>query len=414
MRRKTCDVIVIGAGPAGSRVAARVAGRGFSVILLEKREKVGFPVRCAEAVGPASQVNNLIDIDRRFISSVVNGITIVSPYGRRFEIELPEIGYILDRARFDEHLASEAVRAGAVLRTSCQATGLIRNKTGISGVNMIDLKTGNESAIRSIVVVGADGVESLSPRWAGLKKNITPSEILVCAQETIEGVDVRKRFIEFHLGSKHSPGGYGWIFPKDSMTANIGVGISPLLSAGRSAVEYLDNFLEYRCPEGIRKRLVVGGCEVAKGLPELAVDGYIAVGEAANQNNPLTGGGILQALNAAESASVSVARAVEKKTGSREILKEYSRNWKKTDGRINDLFYQTAQIFYTLDDDSLEKILEGLSREPGLIDRTGVDPLRILRVFTKFCPSIAFKTLLLLARDKISAKITWPRPERSH
>ena len=400
MRPETFDVIVIGAGPAGSRAAARVAGRGYSVLLIEKREKIGTPVRCAEAVGPVSQVEKLLEIDKAFVSSVVNGINIVSPNGRSFKAEMPGVGIILNRTKFDEHLAAAAVKAGAVLRTSHQAIGLIRKGKRISGVKIIDLASGIQYSAESSVVIGADGIESLSPRWAGLKLNLTTSDILVCAQETIEGIDVENRFVEFHLGSDRAPGGYAWVFPKTSSSANIGVGISPLKAGNKTALEYLNDFLKYRSPGEKRQRFVIGACEVAKGLPSLAVEGFVVIGEAANQNNPLTGGGILSALVAADMAADSVAEAIEAGSGSYEILNRYSENWKRTEGRKNDLFHKVAQVFCGLDDGKLDKALKILSRKPGLINSLGADPVKILKSLLLSSPSLAFGIILSLLKEK--------------
>ncbi|MBN2183833.1 MAG: NAD(P)/FAD-dependent oxidoreductase [Candidatus Krumholzibacteriota bacterium] len=403
MRPETFDVIVIGAGPAGSRAAERVASRGHSVLLIEKRGKIGTPVRCAEAIGPVSQLEELMEIDKAFVSSVVNGITVVSPKGRSFDARMPRVGMILDRTKFDEHLAASAVKAGAVLRTSHQAVGLIRKGEKISGVKIIDLSSGARYSAVSFVVIGADGVESLSPRWAGLKQNLTTSDMLVCAQETIEGIDVEKKFIEFHLGYDRAPGGYAWVFPKTSSSANLGVGISPLKAGNKTALEYLNDFLEYRSPGGKRQRQVIGACEVAKELPSLAVDGYVVVGEAANQNNPLSGGGILSALIAADTAAESVAEAVEAGTGSYEILNRYSENWKRSEGTRNDLFYKAAQVFYSLNDRKMEKALKKLSREPGLLSSLGADPARIVRSLLLSSPSLAFGIILSILKEKNNA-----------
>ncbi len=400
MRPETFDVIVIGAGPAGSRAAARIAASGHTVLIIEKREEVGTPVRCAEAVGPLSELEELVEIKDKFVSCVVDGITVVSPGGRSFDASMPRVGIILDRAGFDKHLADEAVISGAVLRTSHQAVGLIRKEGKISGVEILDLASGDTYSAESLVVVGADGVESVSPRWAGLKGSLSVSEVLVCAQETVEGVDVEKKYIEFHIGSSLAPGGYAWVFPKSAGSANIGLGISPLKAANRTAVEYLDDFLAFRSPGGKRTRQVIGACEVAKGLSSLAEEGYVAIGEAANQNNPFSGGGILPALLAADMAADCVIEAVGSGTGSYEILNRYSESWKRTEGRRHEQFYRASKVFYNLNDRKMEKALKKLSRQPGLLSTLGADPGRIARSLVMSSPSLAFGIIFSMLKKQ--------------
>ena len=139
---------------------------------------------------------------------------------------------------------------------------------------------------------------------------------------------------------------------------------------------------------------------MAKGLPSLAVEGFVVIGEAANQNNPLTGGGILTALVAADMAADSVAEAIEAGSGSYEILNRYSENWKKSEGKRNGLFYKAAQIFYGLDDRKLDKTLKKLSRKPGLLSNSGADPVKILKSLLLSSPSLAFGIILSLLKEK--------------
>jgi digeranylgeranylglycerophospholipid reductase len=385
------DVAVIGAGPAGSRTAARVAAAGFTVLLLEKRERIGYPVRCAEAVGPREEVERFLTLTGDIVSSPVNGVIVVSPDGTRLEREMRGIGFIVDRTRFDARLAEAAVSAGASLRTKHQATGLLRENGRAAGLRVRDLDAGTDYDVRARVVVGADGVESLSPRWAGLKGAYRPDEILSCAQELIEGIALHGEFIEFHLGRSFAPGGYAWVFPKGAARANVGVGINPLLAEGVTAREYLERFIALRCPNGRRTRLVVGGCVVARGLRSLAADGYVAVGEAANQNNPFSGGGIINALEAAEAASDAIVAALRGGGGSARALGAYTREWRRTVGKTNDAFYHAARIFYNLSDAEMSRLIRDLIRVPGIFDRTGVKPAVMMRSLLALRPGLTLR-----------------------
>lgn len=400
MRTERYDVVVIGAGPAGSRTAAVSAGAGLSTLLLEKRERIGFPVRCGEAVGPRAEVERFLPLDIDLVCSPIDGFALVSPAGARFEGHMPGIGLVIDRERFDRRLAQAAEGAGAVVRTEHQATGLVFSgpRAGgalvdgsrVGGALVRDLRSGETYRAEAAVTVGADGVECHSPRWAGLKPAYRPHEVMACAQELVEGIDLPGPYIEFHLGRRFAPGGYAWVFPKGPARANVGVGVNPCLAGGASAAEYLERFLEHRCPGAARTRFIAGGTVVARGLRRLATGGYLAVGEAANQNNPFSGGGIINALEGADLAAEALIEALLGEGPSKRALGRYTRSWKRSTGRANEQFWHAAQAFYHLSDDDMEKALGRIRSMRGLFDAGGVDAGKLLRGLLGTRPRLIF------------------------
>ncbi|UCF06431.1 MAG: NAD(P)/FAD-dependent oxidoreductase [bacterium] len=397
METERFDAAVIGAGPAGSWTARRIADRGYRVLLLEKRDRIGYPVRCAEAVGPRIDVERFIPLGRDLISSPVDGFLIVAPGGQRFEKRMPGIGFTIDRELFDRRLAEAAQQSGAVLRTGHQAMGLTNRDGAITGLRVKELGTGLEYASKASVVVGADGVEALSPRWAGLAGSFKPDEIFSCAQELITGIEITKPHIEFHLGSRFAPGGYAWVFPKGMDTANVGVGFNPLEARGKRAVDFLDTFIAHRCPGGTRTRLVIGGCDVARGLPALATNGYVTVGEAARQNNPFSGGGIINALEGAEMAAETIVAALRNGDTSARSLAPYTRAWRRSVGRANGAFYLAARIFFELSDAEMDRIMRRVVKVPGVFDEKGIKPVRMVMSLVAAEPSLLVKVLKSVA-----------------
>lgn len=406
MDEKHYDVAVIGGGPAGSRTAARVARSGYTVLLLEKRERIGYPIRCAEAVGPRADVERYLRFDQSLISSPVNGFLVRTPSGETLSADMEGIGFIVDRERFDRRLAETAVDAGADVQCSHQALGLCKKNGAVTGVDVKDLATGREYNVRTSVVVGADGVEGLSLRWAGLDRSISPGEILSCAQELIGGIDLPAGpLIEFHLGRRFAPGGYAWVFPKGEDEANVGVGINPLLSGGATARNYLDAFIADRCPGGERRRLIVGGCSVARGLAALVTDGYVAVGEAAHQNNPFSGGGIINALEGADMAAAAVNSALAAGNTSAQALAPYTRSWNRSVGRTNEAFYLAARVFFNLSDSEMDRVIRRATRVPGVFDERGIKPVRMTLGILAAYPLLLFKVLRLAVGRKGRAGI---------
>ena len=398
MREERFDVVVIGAGPAGSRTAALTAAAGRSTLLLEKRERVGYPVRCAEAIGPRHDIERFLTLEDDLISSPIDGFALVSPAGRRFAARMPELGFVVDREAFDRRLAEAAVSAGAILRTAHQATALIVEDGRIRGALVTDLASGMQYRAAAAVTVGADGVECHSPRWAGLKGSYRPGEVMSCAQHLVDGIDVSERLIEFHLGARFAPGGYAWVFPKGPSSANAGLGVNPARAGGIRAVDYLDRFLSHRCPEAARGRLVVGGTVIARGLPRLAVDGYLAVGEAANQNNPFSGGGIVNALEGADLAAGAIIEALAREGPTARALSRYTERWKRATGKANERFWRAAQIFYGLGDGDMERVLSRMSQARGLIGEGGIDPLRLIFVLARSEPRLVFRLAAALLK----------------
>jgi flavin-dependent dehydrogenase len=160
------------------------------------------------------------------------------------------------------------------------------------------------------------------------------------------------------------------------------------MARGKTAVEYLNEFLAHRCPTGKRTRLVIGGCVVARGLRTLTADGFVAVGEAANQNNPFSGGGIINALEGADMAAAAVVHSLRKGSVSSEDLSAYTKEWRRTVGRTNEAFYHAARIFYNLPDDEMSRVISELTRIPGLFDGKGIKPLKMIRALIAVRPRL--------------------------
>ena len=123
------DVLVIGAGPAGSTAARFAALGGADVILMDKKSEIGAPKRCAEGISIKGLEKVGIEPNPRWITKEIDGVRLSSPNGTDVwltteEVQLPESGYIVERKIFDKYLAMDAARAGAKIRIKTLATGL--------------------------------------------------------------------------------------------------------------------------------------------------------------------------------------------------------------------------------------------------------------------------------------------------
>lgn len=208
MKVETWDVLVVGAGPAGSSAALGAAEGGASVLMVERRPQIGIPVRCAEHI-PRLLLKDLPS-DRSFVVQEVQGMRTLLPGGTIKETRAP--GLIIDRDRLDQILAGEARKAGALLRLSSRALG--RDHEGAV------LKSSDKGfyKVSAKVIIGADGPHSTVGQWAGLVNRdlMAGLQVRLCLREPQD-------FAEVHF-DKSFFGGYGWLFPKGT-EANVGIGM---------------------------------------------------------------------------------------------------------------------------------------------------------------------------------------------
>ncbi|MCD6461162.1 MAG: NAD(P)/FAD-dependent oxidoreductase, partial [Thermoplasmata archaeon] len=138
MNVRECDVLVVGAGPAGSVSAKFAAQNGADVLMIEKRPEIGSPVRCGEGVSKRWQEKVGIRIDRRWVAREISAASIYSPDGTRLVIDAEkagnEVGMVLERDLFDKALAEDAAKAGADIMLRTAAVDVIREGERIVGV----------------------------------------------------------------------------------------------------------------------------------------------------------------------------------------------------------------------------------------------------------------------------------------
>lgn len=206
------DVVVVGAGPAGSLTARYAAAGGARTLLIEKRQEIGSPVRCGEGIARHFLDECAIAYDRRWVAQEVSGAKVVSPNGSSFKIDEKyagnEVGVVLERDGFDKALAKDAAKAGAEIWVKATAVGLLRENGTVRGVRVKRLD--DELDVRAGCVVAADGFESQVGRWAGLKTLLKAGDITGTLQYRLTNIDPDPdfpRYCEFYLGNQVAPAG---------------------------------------------------------------------------------------------------------------------------------------------------------------------------------------------------------------
>jgi digeranylgeranylglycerophospholipid reductase len=294
---ETFDVIIIGAGPAGSCCAAAAAAEGASVLMLEEHAQIGVPLQCAEGLS-RSTIKDWLEIRPEWIATHLNGSLARGPDGDEFRVEYPNVGWVLNRKVFDPALAEIARKQGAVLKVSCRATGIEGNK-----VRVLENTSPGEYRFRHLIA--ADGVASRCGAWLGIDTRLKLTEIEVCAQYVLENLQLDPAYACLIFGNQHAPGGYGWIFPKSAHHANVGLGIAPL-STQKKAIAFLDEWVKREFPQARIRDRVFGGVP-AKILKKFSGPNFFLIGDAGRFTDPLSGGGI---ANAVKSGMIAGRNAV--------------------------------------------------------------------------------------------------------
>jgi len=358
------DILIVGGGPAGALAAKTAAEAGNSVCLIEKRPAIGTPVRCAEGIGK-ELLREFIKPDPRWISAEIERARLIAPNGTTISLEQDragnEVGYVLDRKVFDRELVWQAAEAGADVVVKTRATAPILANGAVRGAKV--LSVGTPAEIRADVVIAADGTEAQFARRAGLDTTVPLREMMSCAQYLITDIDIDAGSTDFYLGNEVAPEGYLWVFPKGERTANVGIGISGRKSRdGTRAKDYLDRFVAKNFPDGKTIECIAGGVPVCRPLPCTVGDGLLVVGDAARVVDPLTGGGIGNAMFTGRLAAQVASECISAGNCSKEALMPYDAGWRASRmGKFLERNYKVKEYFVTLDDAKLNTLADSIA-----------------------------------------------------
>jgi digeranylgeranylglycerophospholipid reductase len=385
--RPEYDLLVIGGGPGGAIAAKTAAEKGLRVGLVEKRPAIGVPVRCAEGVG-RELLAEFMEPDPAWISAEIDHAVIVAPDGYRMDLAPSmaggEVGYVLDRKRFDRELVMQAAEAGTDVQVKTRAIAPIMENGAVVGARLE--QNGRVEDVRSSVVVAADGVESKFARWCGVDTAVPLAEIETCVQFLMTGLDIDPGATVFYLGNEIAPEGYVWVFPKGNRTANVGIGISgKKCRDGSRPLDYLNRFVRSHFPDGRVMEWIVGGVPVCRPLERTVADGLVIVGDAARVSDPITGGGIYNAMFTGRLAGETVVSAIARSDVSTNALMAYDRGWRSSKlGTALDRNYKVKEYFLTLSDDKLNRLIHSFAR----IDLAKFSVLEIIRELIKHDPAL--------------------------
>ena len=352
------DIVVVGAGPAGSTTARIAAKSGLKVLLVDKKQELGSPIQCSGAVSAHALLDVDVVPDSEFISTAIKGFKIYHSTGNYTEIDYQKInhqkyqngslGYVVDRRRFDRHLMMLAERAGTEVWLKTEADGYSAKPDGIAKINL--KRFGKPLTIRTKVIVGADGIQSQVGKWAKLRTHIKLGELASCLQYIMNNIET-SGLLEIITGHEWAPGGYAWIFPKGNGYAEVGLGVARTMTT-QDAHWHLDHFIKKSfLSERFKHARILevqgGGVPLTSPLKKQFADNIILVGDAARHVNPITGGGIHTALRCGVIAGNFLAKLLlNGNNATADNLAQYQQIWMTEIGsKMWELYKIKQQIF---------------------------------------------------------------------
>ncbi|MFZ7101055.1 MAG: FAD-dependent oxidoreductase [Peptococcaceae bacterium] len=348
MAEEKFDVIIVGAGPAGSVAGYLLARAGLEVLIIERGDFPGSKNMTGgrlynhslEKIMPG--FSKEAPVERKVVKETVTMLTEDSAVSLDFRSPLSgeekQDSYTVLRADFDQWLAGKAEEAGAIIAPGVRVDNLLIRDGKITGV------IAGEDEMEADVVILADGVNSLLAQKAGLKAELKPSQVAVGVKEIIELPEavIEDRFnlnagegaARLFVGActKGKIGG-GFLYTnKNSISLGLVFTLADLADSSFTVPQMLEDFKEHPAV----KPLIKGGKlaeysghlvpEAGLGmLPRLYDDGVLVVGDAAGLviNIGYTVRGMDLAIASGEAAAQAVLEARDKGDFSKESLAKY-------------------------------------------------------------------------------------------
>jgi len=323
------DVVVVGAGPSGLFSALTAAKMGAEVVVCEEHEEVGLPSHCPGHISVGGLKRLGLRLPAKVVENEIRGAVFYSPSGHEFRVKLASpVTYVVDRAMFDKHLAQMAEKAGVKFLLGTMVESLTWDKGFVSGVS---LKGGEKLA--SKIVIDAEGCASTILKQIGLQtfdKSLVVNAVN-CEADDIDNVE--DDTVEVYLGQRYAPGLFAWIIPRRNDSAKVG-----LATRVGNSREYLEHFLNAnpvarkKLMHGTVKNLSYHLIPLGGPISKTYRNGFLAVGDAASQVKPTTGGGVIMGLTCAKIAGETAYQALQQNDFSEGFLSRYQQRWQKTIG----------------------------------------------------------------------------------
>jgi menaquinone-9 beta-reductase len=349
------DVVVVGAGPAGSSTAAFLARRGVSTLLLDRAEFPRDKV-CGDGLTPQAIywldrlgcVDEVLAVTKACVKDCdlyMDGQRLLTG-GFAKSTRYPDFAILLDRRRFDDILRRNAIDAGARF----EGGRTVRDVQVEEGAARVVADAGGRSVeYRGRIVIGADGVSSAVSRKLG--NTLKDGVMAVSVRTYYEDVELEGAQIKVYFDRNYFPG-YGWVFVDDDGFANAGLGYAydkafPIaLNVRATFHSFVERELSRMLRHSRQCGRISGGAAAFYRPNAIHGERVLLVGDAANQADPLNGGGIHKAMEGASLAADAAFHALSVGDFSARTLSLYTSLWQEnfeTDWRTAEFFLAVAK-----------------------------------------------------------------------
>jgi geranylgeranyl reductase family protein len=343
MCKRTYDIIVVGAGPAGLHATRMLAEKGLEVLVLEAKDEVGKNVICTGIIGKGSFEK--FGFSSKQILRSIQDVRIDSPFGTSIFYKHPSpFAFVVERQRFDKYLLESAIKKGAEIVLKCRAMDARIDEAGVK-IDCVDNEN-NVVRYKGKMLVIATGIEHEMNKKLGLGY---PVRFVKAAQKYLKFC--KNNDVTLIIGNKFAKGGFGWIVPLGDGMARVG-----LLSKINTKTGF-KNIMEKYFPE--EKDMSLQVKPIAQGIVSKSFrDRVLVIGEAAGQVKTTTGGGIYFGLSCAEIATDVIKDAFENDDFSEKRLSVYQKQWKSKIGNEIRLGALSRNMCGRLKDTQIEKIFD--------------------------------------------------------
>jgi geranylgeranyl reductase family protein len=338
------DVIIIGAGPAGSYIAYKLASLGYDVAVFEEKNTSGLNVCCTGII--STECFQSLGLGTDVILTKLNSARFFSPSGRCLRLQTEKVqAYVVNRLLLDKALTAKAESKGAEYFFSSPVIDIIPGKDSIQAATLC---SGVKDIFSARAVVLANGFKPELPRKLGLGKI---NNFLVGAQVEVEAKNVDE--FEIYFGQEVAPGAFAWLVPTSTNKAYVG------LLATSQAKLHLQKFLNNLFSQG---RITSREMEIRQKAIPLGTlarsygDRVLVIGDAAGQVKPTTGGGIYFGHLGAQIAAGVLDGALSSDNLTADQLSRYQKQWRAKMGKELSRGYWSRWAYTKLSDRQIERI----------------------------------------------------------
>jgi digeranylgeranylglycerophospholipid reductase len=346
------DVIIVGAGPAGSCAAYQLASVGHNVAVFEEKSAPGVDVCCTGII--SAECFDSLGVSPDVILTAANSARFFSPSGRCLRLQTGKVqAYVVHRLLLDEALASKAQFVGAQYFFSSSVIDIIPGKDSIQTET---LRFGAREVFSARAVVLANGCRPRLPQKLGLGRI---KSFLVGAQAEVAAKDLSE--VEVYFGQDMAPGSFGWLVPTHVGTSRSKAYVGLLApSHARSQLrKFLSNLFDHGRIASqeveIRQKTLPAGT-----LPRTYGDRVLVIGDAAGHVKPTTGGGIYFGHLGARIAARVLDEAIRSDNLTAGQLARYQKCWKAKMGKELSRGRLARWLYAKLSDGQIERLFNML------------------------------------------------------